>query len=266
MVLKLSWDQKRMFWTFEKGIFQFFGNFWVTKLKPFSGKVKESVQNYLNRNFVIGNYLGNGFEATLSSKTNVLNVWKGHFSVFWKFLSDEVKTIFWESEGKRSKLFKSKFGHKKLLRKWFRSYLELKNKCYERLKRAFFSFLQIFGWQSWNHFLGKRENVAKNFSIKSALFRVFFEMLCSLYLITLDNRYYNFWILVFSIFIWIFSWSLSNKIRKLLTKIRKNYLNKKLNWISFIHILENIQRKDKGVVYCSWKIICVTILRISEKY
>ena len=239
MVLKLSWDQKRMFWTFEKGIFQFFGNFWVTKLKPFSGKVKESVQNYLNRNFVIGNYLGNGFEATLSSKTNVLNVWKGHFSVFWKFLSDEVKTIlwesegkrsklfkskfcrrkllrkwfrsylelknkcserlkkafsvfwkflsdevktiFWESEGKRSKLFKSKFGHKKLLRKWFRSYLELKNKCYERLKRAFFSFLQIFGWQSWNLFLGKRENVAKNFSIKSALFRVFYKVLCSIF-------------------------------------------------------------------------------------
>ena len=133
-------------------------------------------------------------------------------------------------------------------------------------EKSIFQFLQIVGWQSWNFFLGKRENVAKNFSIKSALFRVFFEMLCSLYLITLDNRYYNFWILVFSIFIWIFSWSLSNKIRKLLTKIRKNYLNKKLNWISFIHILENIQRKDKGVVYCSWKIICVTILRISEKY
>ena len=133
-------------------------------------------------------------------------------------------------------------------------------------EKDIFQFFANFGWQSWNFFLGKRENVAKNFSIKSALFRVFYEMLCSLYLTTLDNRYYNFWILVFSIFIWIFSWSLSNKIRKLLTKIRKNYLNKKLNWISFIHILENIQRKDKGVIYCSWKIICVTILRILEKY
>ena len=27
-------------WAFEKGIFQFFANFWVTKLKPFSGKAR----------------------------------------------------------------------------------------------------------------------------------------------------------------------------------------------------------------------------------
>ena len=163
MVSKLPWAQKQMFWTFEKGIFrffgnfcvtklkpfsgkvkesvqnylnrnfvegnflgngfeatlslktsvlnvwkrhfQFFGNFWVTKLKPFSGKVKESVQNYLNRNLVIRNFLGNGFEATLSSKTNVMNVWKGHFSVFCKFLGDKVKTIFWESEKMLRKIF-----------------------------------------------------------------------------------------------------------------------------------------------------------------
>ena len=150
-------------------------------MKPFSEEAKQSVQNYLNQDLVIGSFLENGFEAILRSKTNVPTVWKRLFAVFWKFLSDEVKTIFWESEGKRSKLFKSKFGHKKLLRKWFRSYLELKNKCYERLKRAFFSFLQIFGWQSWNLFLGKRENVAKNFSIKSALFRVFYKVLCSIF-------------------------------------------------------------------------------------
>ena len=127
------------------GIFQFFPNFWVTKLKPFSEEARQSVRNYLNQNLVIGRFLENGFEAILRSKTNVLTVWKRHFSVFWKFLSDEVKTILWESEGKRSKLFKSKFGHRKLLRKWFRSYLELKNKCSERLKRTFFSFLQILG-------------------------------------------------------------------------------------------------------------------------
>ena len=137
-----------MLWAFEKSIFQFFASFWVTKLKPFSGKVRQSVQNYLNQNLVIGSFLENGFEATLSSKTNVLSVWKEHFSVFCKFLSDEVETIFWESEAKCSKLFRSKFGHRKLLRKWFWSYLELKNECSERLKRAFFSFLQIFEWRS----------------------------------------------------------------------------------------------------------------------
>ena len=155
MVLKLPWARKRMFWAFEKTIFQFFANVWVTKLKPFSGKVRQSDQNCLNQNVSIGSFLENGFEATLSSKTNVLSVGKRHFSIFWKCLSDEVETIFRESEAKRSKLFKSKFGHRKLLRKWFWNYLELKNECPERLKKTFFSFLQIFEWRSWNHFHGK---------------------------------------------------------------------------------------------------------------
>ena len=48
-----------------------------------------------------------GVNCTLSSKSKVLSVWKGHFPFFCKFLSDEVETIFWESEAKRSKLFKS---------------------------------------------------------------------------------------------------------------------------------------------------------------
>ena len=141
-----------MFWVLKKVIFQVFANIWVTKLKPFSGKVRQRVQNFLNQNLVIKSFLGNGFEAIFTSKTNVLNVWKVHFSVFWKFL---IESFFWESRGKRSKLFKSKFGHRKLLRKWFSSYLQLKNECSECWKRAFFSFLQVFAWRSWNHFLGK---------------------------------------------------------------------------------------------------------------
>ena len=153
--MKLPWSEKRMFWAFEKGIFQFFANFWVTKLKPFSGKVRQSIQNYWNQNLIIGSFLENGFEATLSSKTNVLSVWKVHFSVFSKFLSDEVETIFWESEAKHSKLFKSKFGHRKLLRKWFWSYLELKNQCCERLKRAYFVFLANLSLKKLEPFVGK---------------------------------------------------------------------------------------------------------------
>ena len=148
MVLKLPWPQKRMLWAFEKGIFQLFASYWVTKLKPFSGKVRQSVQNYFNQNLVIASFLENGFEATLSSKTNFLSIWKEHFSVLCKFLSGEVETIFWESEAKRLKLFQSKFGHRKLLKKWFWSYLELKNECSEHWKRAFSNFLQIFEWQS----------------------------------------------------------------------------------------------------------------------
>ena len=155
MILKLPWAQKRMFWALEKSFFQFFANFWLTKLKPFSRKVRQSVQNYLNQNSVVGSLLENGFEATLSSKANVLSVWKNHIPNFGKFLCDEVETIFKESDAKLSKLFKSKFGHRKLLRKWFWNYLELKNECPERLKKTFFSFLQIFEWRSWNHFQGK---------------------------------------------------------------------------------------------------------------
>ena len=141
-----------MFWAFEKNIFQFFANFWVMKLKPFSGKVRQGVQNYLNQISVVGSFLEIGFEATLSSKTNVLSVWKNHISTFWKFLSEEAETAFWKKEARRSTLFKSKFSHRKLLRKWFWSYLKLENECFECLERAFLSFLQSFEWRSWNRF------------------------------------------------------------------------------------------------------------------
>ena len=35
-----------------------------------------------------------GFEATLRSKANVVNIWKCHFLIFCKFLSNKVET-FW---------------------------------------------------------------------------------------------------------------------------------------------------------------------------
>ena len=104
---------------------------------------------------VIGSFLENGFESTLSSKTNVLNVWRENFSVICKLLGGEVETIFWESEAKHQRLFKSSFGHRKLLRKRFWSYLELKNQYCGHLKIAFFIFSQVFNWRSWNYFLGK---------------------------------------------------------------------------------------------------------------
>ena len=54
-----------------------------------------------------------------STKNNVLSVSKEHFSGLFKFLSDEVESIFWESKAKRLNLFKSKYGPRKLPRKWF---------------------------------------------------------------------------------------------------------------------------------------------------
>ena len=65
------------------------------------------------------------------------------FLGFGKFLSDKVEAVLWESEVKRSNLFKSKFGHRKLLRKNFLGYRQLKNDCSEPLKRAFFNFCKF---------------------------------------------------------------------------------------------------------------------------
>ena len=127
----------------------------MTKLKLFSGKFRQSVQIYLSQSLGIKTFLENGFVAALSLKTNALSVWKNLFPVFCKSFSDELETIFWKSEAKSSKLFKSKFGHQNLLRKWFWSNLELKNECSECLKKTFSNFLQVFQWRSWNHFLGK---------------------------------------------------------------------------------------------------------------
>ena len=157
----------------KKALFSFLQVFWVIKLKALSGKVRQNIKSYLNQNLIIGNFLEKCFEANLSSRTNVLSVWKRHFSVFIKFLSDEVDLFFWENETKCSSLHKSKFGHMKLFRKWFWGYPELKNECPERLERAFFSFLHFFDWRSWNLFLENWDNAVKTFSIKSALLGAF---------------------------------------------------------------------------------------------
>ena len=91
----------------------------MTKVKPFPGKVRQSIENSLNENLLIESFLENVFDATLISKTNVVSLWKGHFTVFCKFLHDEVEITFKKSEAKCPKLFKSRFRHRKVLRKWF---------------------------------------------------------------------------------------------------------------------------------------------------
>ena len=89
----------------------------MTKVKPFPGKVGQRVQMYLNKKLLIGSFLENVFDTTLTSKTNVVSLWKGHFTVFCKFLRDQVEITFRESEAKCPDLFKSRFGHRKVLRK-----------------------------------------------------------------------------------------------------------------------------------------------------
>ena len=103
------------------------------------GKAFKSV----NPKLVIGDILGNVFEATFSSKTDFMSISKWHFSLFSKFLNDEVETIFLEIKAKRWKLFISRVCCRKHFRKCFWSYLELKNECFETFEMKFFSFLHI---------------------------------------------------------------------------------------------------------------------------
>ena len=172
MVLKLPWSQKR--------ILQIFATFWVMMLKGFPGKVRQNVQNYLNQNLVIWSFLENGFEVTLSSKANILSLWKEHFSVFWKFLSDYVETIFWKSEAKRWTLLKPKFSHRKFLRKWLWSYLELKDECCECLKRAFVFYFANFWVIKLKPFSGKvRQSVQNYLNRKLVIWSFVGSFLCS---------------------------------------------------------------------------------------
>ena len=124
---------------------------------------------------VKGSFLEIGFKATLSSKTNVLSVWKLQFSVFGKILSDEVETIFSESEAQHSKLFKSKFGQRKLLRSWFWSYLELKSERSKRWKRAFLSFFARFWVTKLKSFSGEVRESFQNYLNQNLVIGSFLE-------------------------------------------------------------------------------------------
>ena len=116
----------------------------IDEVKSTSWKNEAKCQKLFKLKFHHKNLLRKSFESTLSSNPNALSVWKANFLLFCKFLSDEVETIFWESDAKRSKRFKSKFGSMKLLTKWFWSNLQLKNECSEYLKRTFFLFFFFF--------------------------------------------------------------------------------------------------------------------------
>ena len=167
--------QTRNFWAFEKSVFQFFANFSVTKLKPFSGKLSGNVQNYLNQNLVKGSLPGNGFKNILSTNTNLLHVWKEHFKVFSKSLSEKGETIFGQSEAKRSKLFKSKSGLTKLPKKWFWRYLELKSKCFKRLNRAFSCFFGNIWVAKLKAFTEKVRESLQNYLNHNLVIGSFFE-------------------------------------------------------------------------------------------
>ena len=145
MVSKLPRAQKRMFWRFEKGIFQFFANFWVTKLKLFSVKVRQSLQDHLNSKLVIGSYLENGFEATLWSESNVLSVCKGKFLVFCNFWVTKLKSF----SGKVRQNIKNCLNQNLVIGSFIRfwSKLEIKMECSEHLE-CFSDEVETIFWES----------------------------------------------------------------------------------------------------------------------
>ena len=77
----------------------------------------------LGQKLIIGSTFENGFEATLTLKSNVLRAEGGGgglkmvFFFFYQRLGGKVKAVFWESEAKHSKLCRAKVSHSKHFRK-----------------------------------------------------------------------------------------------------------------------------------------------------
>ena len=62
-----------------------FSLFWkLLSDKVETGKTRQNLKNYSNSKLFIGSILKIYFKATLRSKTNVLSVWKCHFTLFFK--------------------------------------------------------------------------------------------------------------------------------------------------------------------------------------
>ena len=167
MVLQLPWAQKRMFWAFWKGHFSIFWKFlndavetvfWESETEPSRpNKFKDGHSKLFRKWFWSNLEVKDEYSEHLEREI---------FRVFFQFLSDQIEMIYWKSKAKHQQFFESKFGHRNLLIKWFWSFPELKNQYCGRLKTAFFQFLQVFDWRSWNHFMGKWDKMFKKISIK----------------------------------------------------------------------------------------------------
>ena len=88
MVLEQPLAQIWMLWVFEKVTFQLFASFLSDKVETIFWESEAKRSNLFKSKLITGNFLENGFGATLSSKTYILSIWKGHFKFLWKFLTD----------------------------------------------------------------------------------------------------------------------------------------------------------------------------------
>ena len=91
---KLLWGKKRIFWAFWNDISHFFANFWVRKLKLFSKKVRQNIENFLNLNLIVESFLEICFEAILRSKQMSWAFGNGISHFIGNFWVTELKPIF----------------------------------------------------------------------------------------------------------------------------------------------------------------------------
>ena len=96
----------------------------------------------------------------------MLRAFENEFFIFLLIFESRRLNCFLEKRDKVLKPLKSKFNHSKVFRKWFWSYLELKNKCYGCLKMIFFGFFANFSVNKLKPFSGKLSQNFKNFRSK----------------------------------------------------------------------------------------------------
>ena len=150
LLRKSAWSYLELKNKYPERLKKTFFSFWVTKLKLFS--------------YILGTrtFLENGFQATLSSKANVLNAWKKDFPVICKFLSDEVKPFSGKGRQTEAIYLNQSFVIQTSLEHGFEATLISKTTVLSVWKKHFPFFLQMFEWRSWNHFLGKWGKVLKS--------------------------------------------------------------------------------------------------------
>ena len=83
--------------------FTFLVNFWGTKLKPFSGKANQSLQNGFILTFARGSILENWFWSYLEVKNECCKCLKMDFLIFLNIFQWTSWKCFWGKQGKAYK-------------------------------------------------------------------------------------------------------------------------------------------------------------------
>ena len=122
--------------------FFFFANFDWRSWNDFL-RNRWSLENYFNHMFFISGILEKNFLRCLMSKTKALNVWKGLFTLFCKFLNDVVETIFWKSMPYLQNCLNAKFFIGDIVEDGFKAALRSKTNLLSVWKLCFPIFCNI---------------------------------------------------------------------------------------------------------------------------